>query len=429
MMCQEVIELMQRYLDQDLNETEYRRMLMHIQSCSGCAELFERLVGLSQELESLPKVTPPVSIVDSILPRLEQLDRMAAEGTAAAADTGKRGAALTWRARMKEWISLPMAGGVVAAGLVLGFFVFSQQQSTSQDGSQILFTLGDGARSEKTAATSNAGSASQKRADAPAAASKPLESTDHQAAAAETAPMANADENKIHMDQKVNTENVIPGNQAQLQTPQSQLAPGGQTKTSPNQPFTLQQQPQQQMSSPSTGPTAAPKEPAAETQGQAPSQGSSNASGGTAVQTAPPATNSGGTAQTPTESTAKPPEDSAGIMNMRPIAPTAPRFGLGEPYSPQEAPSAQAKAAPSNTDSPGGEYSAFLDGFGHVAIRSSATGQVAFTSKQQWAADQITWIGWSADLQFTYEVKLPNQTKETYVIRMKDPSEIKQASN
>ncbi|UUZ86756.1 zf-HC2 domain-containing protein [Paenibacillus sp. P26] len=68
-MCQEVIELMQRYLDRDLDETEYSRMLGHLQQCPDCSELFERLVNLSQELESLPKVTPPYSLVDAILPQ------------------------------------------------------------------------------------------------------------------------------------------------------------------------------------------------------------------------------------------------------------------------------------------------------------------------------------------------------------------------
>ncbi|WP_426447855.1 zf-HC2 domain-containing protein [Paenibacillus sp. S-38] len=178
MMCQEVIELMQRYLDRDLDETEYRRMLLHLENCPDCTELFERLVNVSQELESLPKVLPPFSLVDAILPKLEELEAQGvdaaerglaagAEKTAAAppapeevrpAPRPERG---SWRKNVREWVSFPVFGGVVAAGLVLGFFLFGQGQP-GQDADKLLSGLAGGSSKESaSSAPAAAGTAAQ----------------------------------------------------------------------------------------------------------------------------------------------------------------------------------------------------------------------------------------------------------------------------
>ncbi|MGF7032040.1 hypothetical protein J2T17_002959 [Paenibacillus mucilaginosus] len=181
MMCQEVIELMQRYLDRDLDETEYRRMLVHLEACPDCTELFERLVNVSQELESLPKVLPPFSLVDAILPKLEELEAQgmdtAEKGLAAGMEKApseppaaaeprlaprpERG---SWRKNVREWVSFPVFGGVVAAGLVLGFFLFGQGQP-GQDADQLLsgFT-GSSAQESASPAPAAAGAAEQNAA-------------------------------------------------------------------------------------------------------------------------------------------------------------------------------------------------------------------------------------------------------------------------
>lgn len=148
MMCQEVIELMQRYLDQDLDELEYEQMLGHLQQCPECTELFERLVALSQELEQLPKVTPAYSLVDAIMPKLQRIDEgfpaveFPSASVVSVPDKYKEASASTqdamtevehaagWRKRMRGLISMRIVGGVVAAGLVLGFFVFEQQEQS-----------------------------------------------------------------------------------------------------------------------------------------------------------------------------------------------------------------------------------------------------------------------------------------------------------
>ncbi|WP_171653686.1 hypothetical protein [Paenibacillus foliorum] len=138
---------MQRYLDQDLDEMEYNQMLGHMQQCSDCTELFQRLVALSHELEQLPKVTPAYSLVDAIMPKLQRIDMgmsvddVLLTGHAAAApivpdttlaeDNKSNVEELVgWRRRMRGLVSTRIVGGVVAAGLVLGFFVFEQQQQS-----------------------------------------------------------------------------------------------------------------------------------------------------------------------------------------------------------------------------------------------------------------------------------------------------------
>ncbi|WP_342562494.1 zf-HC2 domain-containing protein [Paenibacillus sp. FSL R7-0345] len=74
MKCTEVTEWMHRYLDHDLSPEEAVEMYRHIDNCPSCAEVFDRLTMLSEQLEQLPDVKPPFSLVDSILPRLEQID-------------------------------------------------------------------------------------------------------------------------------------------------------------------------------------------------------------------------------------------------------------------------------------------------------------------------------------------------------------------
>ncbi|MCI3923200.1 zf-HC2 domain-containing protein [Paenibacillus sp. TRM 82003] len=65
---------MQRHLDGDLHEEEHKRMSEHLDACPECADMMERLQQIDKDLANLPKVMPAYSLVDSILPRLAQLD-------------------------------------------------------------------------------------------------------------------------------------------------------------------------------------------------------------------------------------------------------------------------------------------------------------------------------------------------------------------
>ncbi|CQR57635.1 anti-sigma factor family protein [Paenibacillus riograndensis] len=75
MKCAEVMEWMHRYLDHDLSQEEIIEMFRHIDNCPSCADVYDRLSTLSRQLEQLPDVKPPFSLVDSIMPRLDELDR------------------------------------------------------------------------------------------------------------------------------------------------------------------------------------------------------------------------------------------------------------------------------------------------------------------------------------------------------------------
>jgi hypothetical protein len=170
MNCEEVMEYMQRYLDGDLSEQEKESMFAHLKSCVSCKEMFERLNRLSDELVSLPKVTPPFSIVDSILPQLDALDRERDAGSA-----GSR-AASSGRRVPGRW-KFPGVFGAVAAAACLIVAVtigtsngwFSRDQMNT--GSSMLFSAESAASG--SSATSAGGSSSGASGAASIAASGP----------------------------------------------------------------------------------------------------------------------------------------------------------------------------------------------------------------------------------------------------------------
>ncbi|MFS0839681.1 zf-HC2 domain-containing protein [Paenibacillus sp. 1P03SA] len=156
MNCREVKELMQRDLDGDLNDLERQRLNQHVQQCSECGTMLQRLRMLSKELENLPKVMPPFSIVDSILPQLERLDeeksnhREEAAGLSRAVGRSPRPPEqLPWTRRIAAHVSWKTVSGVVAAGFVLGFFAFNMDRP-AQSGPAGMFSALTGAKTENT---------------------------------------------------------------------------------------------------------------------------------------------------------------------------------------------------------------------------------------------------------------------------------------
>ncbi|TNJ67905.1 zf-HC2 domain-containing protein [Paenibacillus hemerocallicola] len=157
MNCQEVMELMQRDLDQDLNDSEHEAMTAHLQQCPDCAEMFSRLQQLSRELANLPKVAPPFSLVDSILPQLAEIDR-AGEGPIASsvkllADSGGSSAAVIPLAterpkRFRSAWTLAASGGIVAAGLLLAVFISDMDGTKVADEAPLMYSTAAGSRSE-----------------------------------------------------------------------------------------------------------------------------------------------------------------------------------------------------------------------------------------------------------------------------------------
>lgn len=119
MNCQEVMELMQRHVDDDLNDQETSLMMDHVGRCPECAAMFDRLVRLSRGLEQMPRVEPPYNLVDAILPQLAAHDLEAERGeTVPAASNGRR----IHRPR-QAWIT--RISGVVALGVVIAVFAFN----------------------------------------------------------------------------------------------------------------------------------------------------------------------------------------------------------------------------------------------------------------------------------------------------------------
>ncbi|MFD0715053.1 anti-sigma factor family protein [Paenibacillus sp. GCM10027626] len=127
MNCQEGMDYMQRQLDGDLDDLEIEALTSHMQHCAQCAAMYERLQLLSDGLENLPKVTPPYSLVDAIMPRLAELasaDVPKDEPEKPLPSRSERNAPLA--APVKRWRdrrSFRTMGGVVAAGLVVGLFL------------------------------------------------------------------------------------------------------------------------------------------------------------------------------------------------------------------------------------------------------------------------------------------------------------------
>lgn len=134
MKCHEVEELLQRHLDSDLSPEEEIKLFTHTEQCESCAAQLQMLEKLSAGLESLPEVTPPIGIVDSILPKLMELEPAAnpqqaepglhgrPEISAKPRTTGKRPRRLLWTA----------VSGVAAAGIALGIYIFDLPETGTQ---------------------------------------------------------------------------------------------------------------------------------------------------------------------------------------------------------------------------------------------------------------------------------------------------------
>ncbi|WP_339319323.1 zf-HC2 domain-containing protein [Paenibacillus sp. FSL R10-2734] len=129
MKCAEVMEWMHRYLDQDLSQDEIVEMFRHIDNCPSCAEVFERLTLLSKELEQLPDVKPPFSLVDSILPQLAELDRSSREQSAVRTEEPVVVPFSRESSRGKSSKGTSMATrtgiGAIAAAVILGIAIFN----------------------------------------------------------------------------------------------------------------------------------------------------------------------------------------------------------------------------------------------------------------------------------------------------------------
>ncbi|WP_238653495.1 zf-HC2 domain-containing protein [Paenibacillus piscarius] len=161
MNCAEVMEWMHRYLDHDLSQEEILEMFRHIDDCPACAEVFDRLTMLSQQLEQLPDVKPPFSLVDSILPRLEQLDQGVPEVPVVPLKEDPKVVPFTrsnTRSKKPRGSSLATRTGIgaAAAAVILLFALFNKPESMpNADMDMAVQTSASGAATEM--ANSNSG--------------------------------------------------------------------------------------------------------------------------------------------------------------------------------------------------------------------------------------------------------------------------------
>lgn len=125
MNCHEAGELMQRYLDKVLLDSEEESMQAHLRHCTQCSKLFNRFKYLTSELDLLPKVTPPYSLVDAIMPQLERLELEHVSKLATGRHVPQR---TTWFRKLRENVSYRALGAVLVASLVFGVFIMNQDQ-------------------------------------------------------------------------------------------------------------------------------------------------------------------------------------------------------------------------------------------------------------------------------------------------------------
>lgn len=160
-------EWMNRYLDGDLSEEDADILFRHIDNNPDDADTFRIMSALSLQLEKLPDVKPRFSLVDSILPALDDID--AERRAEIASDIGimepqheskdefteRRRQRSSWRDRLP----VRTIGGLVAAGVILGVSIATYEPKTLSDAGQAPTSISveqQATEQEKGAAKSNA---------------------------------------------------------------------------------------------------------------------------------------------------------------------------------------------------------------------------------------------------------------------------------
>ncbi|MDQ0887137.1 hypothetical protein QFZ81_002225 [Paenibacillus sp. V4I9] len=383
MNCQEVMEFMQRQLDGDLDAKEEDELHAHLMHCLDCAQMFERLQRLSDELTQLPKVIPPYSLVDAIMPQLADIDRhaaasitdkVAAFGTNANQTASVQPPKLPWTRRLGSQFSWKFAGGVVAAGLILGFFAFNLKHPMLDQADGLLQPKAASDKQSAGQMQSTAGSNSNAAQDA--VKNKAADSAD----AKQVAPNAPAAESfGQEKDQpEAATGNGLVGPQAttdaKLEDPQT-LSTSGTTKGTDG----FRQAPY----------TSEPERLRVQA-----SAGTNEKKESDPVSTNPPAGS---------ETSNKLPEEQKLLKTTEPTPTPAAKKGggtsdVGGIYS-LTAPSANPLKSTT------GVLEAVVEEQ-HVVIRNSSTKEVVFASKQVWkSGDLITLVEWSKDDKLFYQVQ------------------------
>jgi|GEM_PF-1993666 len=152
MIDDELMELIQRDLDGDLTREEREWLQRQLQANPAAQLMYERLKRVSNELASLPPVTPRYSLVDAILPELEAT-RMEQAAMAVPAEPAVRPAIpllhrkeesrTTEKTRRLPLWMVKAGAGAVAASLFVGIWFASQSpiDQTGQGSSPVIQEL------------------------------------------------------------------------------------------------------------------------------------------------------------------------------------------------------------------------------------------------------------------------------------------------
>ncbi|MDF2963132.1 MAG: hypothetical protein K0S39_4867 [Paenibacillus sp.] len=457
MMCQEVIELMQRYLDQDLDEMEYNQMLGHMKQCADCTELFQRLVLLSHELEQLPKVTPAYSLVDAIMPKLQQIDMgmpvedITAGGHTSAplvTDAAEPSEAIKpqvtelagWRKRMRGLVSTRIVGGVVAAGLVLGFFVFQQQQQGSMKiADDRMLPAGAAQQSKSAGADTKAASPESKfdtKSSAAMDAASPTKETSNAAepnsggsnGTAPQSPNVQAPASTPAQSNKTDQQNQLKSgapagaaasqgkSEAAIQAPEAadkskQPAPDSRSNnTAAGEPVAKRSQPSgtTQDEKPSAQLAPPPVAPQGDAGNEDPSSSSSNSAASPGISSfAPPEMSLKQAPEQPkTGITSHPPDTNAKSLS-------------------DDAGSGGYRSSSSRTlASPNGTYTASVSSDKHVVITDQQGKQVFTSNRTAAETDNVTLVKWESDSKLSYQISGGTGTT-VYVINVTEKTDMK----
>jgi hypothetical protein len=114
MRCNEAVRFIQSDIDGDLSKQERQNLSAHLAHCAQCRYEYERMQVLTEKLRALPKVDPPHSIVDLIIPSIQRGETSGptSESTALRSnlqsDTGSELQSDQKRERRKDQVSAPV---------------------------------------------------------------------------------------------------------------------------------------------------------------------------------------------------------------------------------------------------------------------------------------------------------------------------------
>lgn len=114
MNCKKIEELINLYVDQELDAESTQTVEEHLKSCSTCQEQYLKLKEMVASLNFLPQVSAPQNLTQKIMAKISQEDVQIQS---------------SWIDRLKKHISVPQPSfrllGTAAAAALIAFFAFT----------------------------------------------------------------------------------------------------------------------------------------------------------------------------------------------------------------------------------------------------------------------------------------------------------------